>query len=82
LLLFQHTGTHNDVTGGFKYFPAQRKLMLAPLSPEFWRVYNYVARQWYETEYGVVAVPERWYHPAMLQLEDFAYEHRKNGAGR
>lgn len=22
------------------------------MSREFWRVYNYIARQWYETEYG------------------------------
>ena len=40
------------------------------LSPEFWRVYHYVAKQWYETEYGAVDLPKRWYHPTVLRLED------------
>ena len=56
--------------------------MVAPLPPDFWRVYNYVARQWYETEYGLAAVRERWHHPTMLRLEDIAYRHRKAEVGR
>ncbi len=39
---------------------------------EFWRVYNHVARQWYEREYGMVEPAERWYYPAMLFLERIA----------
>ena len=37
---------------------------------EFWRVYNYLALQWFETEYGRIAESERWYQPAMAFLED------------
>lgn len=41
------------------------------MTSEFWQVYNYVARQWYDTEYGQVEAKNRWYHPAMLFLEQF-----------
>lgn len=32
---------------------------------EFWHVYNYLARQWYETEYGKVPYMDRYYGLAM-----------------
>jgi hypothetical protein len=35
---------------------------------EFWKVYNYVARNWYEREYGVDT--PRWYYHAMVFLEE------------
>jgi hypothetical protein len=37
---------------------------------EFWRVYNYLALQWYETEFGVSH--DCWYFDAMVFLEDLA----------
>ena len=43
----------------------------------FWNVYNYIAGLWYETEYGQVEDKDRWYCPAMLYLERFAYANRK-----
>lgn len=55
--------------------------MSGPLPSESWRVYNYVAKNWYETEHGMFATRDRWYHPTMLRLEDLAYEHRA-GSGR
>ncbi len=36
---------------------------------QWWNVYNYIARQWYENEYGQIEQDERWYHPAMLAME-------------
>jgi hypothetical protein len=39
---------------------------------KFWSVYNYVARQWYETEYGQIEQAQRIYHPTMLALERLA----------
>lgn len=39
-------------------------------TPEFWRVYNRIARAWYEQEYGRVEYSERWYEPAMLFLQE------------
>lgn len=38
----------------------------------FYRVYNYIAKRWYELEYGKVKDADRWYHPAMVALERFA----------
>ena len=38
---------------------------------KYWHVYNYVARQWYETEMGKVEWDERWYWNAMIFLEDY-----------
>jgi len=35
----------------------------------FWKVYGYVARQWYDVEYGAVEPRDRWYHHAMIFLE-------------
>jgi hypothetical protein len=32
---------------------------------KFWHVYNYLARQWYETEYGKVPYMDRYYGLAM-----------------
>ena len=32
---------------------------------KFWHVYNYLARQWYETEYGKVPYEDRHYGLAM-----------------
>jgi len=37
----------------------------------FWRVNNYIARQWYEQEYGKVEFDERWYWNALVFLEDY-----------
>jgi len=44
---------------------------------KFWNVYNYLARNWYEQEYGQVETPDRWYAPAMIALERLAYQERK-----
>jgi hypothetical protein len=38
---------------------------------KYWHVYNYVARQWYETEMGKVEWQDRWYWYAMNFLEDY-----------
>lgn len=38
-------------------------------TPTFWDVYNYIAAQWYATEYGQVEDVNRWYQPAMIFLE-------------
>lgn len=35
----------------------------------FWRVYNYLALQWYETEYGRGG---HWYIDAMTFMEDLS----------
>jgi len=35
---------------------------------QFWHVYNYLARQWYETEYGKVPYGDRYYGVAMDYL--------------
>lgn len=48
------------------------------MPPAFWRVYNYVALNWYELEYGAVEPSQRWYQPAMLWLESFADQIRSN----
>lgn len=37
----------------------------------YWRVYNYVARQWYEQEMGRVEYWERWYWNALPFLEEY-----------
>ena len=29
---------------------------------QFWNVYNYIARNWYEFEYGQIEDRERWYY--------------------
>ena len=42
------------------------------MSPELRRVYNYVAKQWYEQEYGRVENAQRWYWRAMLLLESLS----------
>jgi hypothetical protein len=42
------------------------------MNDALWHVYCYVARQWYETEYGQVEWADRWYYPAMILLERFA----------
>lgn len=52
-------------------------LPIDSMPAEFWRVYNYVARQWYETEHGKVEPRDRWYHPAMMRLEQFAQHEGK-----
>jgi hypothetical protein len=44
-------------------------VIVGPDSNPFWRVYNYIARQWYETEVGIMPIAERWYQPAMVFLE-------------
>jgi hypothetical protein len=37
-------------------------------SEKYWHVYNYLARQWYETEYGKVPYGDRYYGVAMDYL--------------
>lgn len=44
----------------------------------FWSVYNYVARQWYETEYGVNDATN-WYRDAMIFLERLEHTRRLKG---
>ena len=41
---------------------------------EFWRVYSYIAKNWYEGEYGKIEIRDRWYGPTMIRLEELAYE--------
>lgn len=43
----------------------------------FWNVYNHLARNWYEYEYGQVEEHERWYYLAMLLLERMAVSDRE-----
>ena len=38
---------------------------------KYWHVYNYIARQWYETELVRVEWQDRWYWDAMIFLEDY-----------
>jgi hypothetical protein len=50
--------------------PMTDPIIQTHMPPEWWRVYNYIARNWYEQEYGTDR--PRWYYPAMLWLENFA----------
>lgn len=42
------------------------------MTPEFWRVFNYLAKHWYEDEYGVSE--SRWYLRGMCFMEHLAWE--------
>jgi len=44
---------------------------------QFWNVYNYIAQMWYSTEYGAVEQRDRWYQPAMIEMELMALRERE-----
>jgi hypothetical protein len=50
------------------------------MSMTFWHVYNWIAEQWYEHEYGKVENADSLFHPAMIELEELAYSNQKRGA--
>ncbi len=60
-------------------YPQRSADAVAMMPSPFWRVYNYVARQWYDVEYGRVELSDRWYGPTVAMLERIAWTEQVGG---